>query len=75
MQERERLIDTLSVRRPQPHNKNSQKEREREKQWNIKRERPAQAMKKARALVLKPASPTPSNTGSTRSFHKVLREK
>ena len=33
-------------------------------------ERAAIANKKALALLLKPASPTPSNTGSLRSFHR-----
>ena len=70
MQGREREIDTLSVRRPQPHtNILWRKTRERENNWRQKKERETRPTKKALDLLLKPVNPTPSNTGSTRLFH------
>ena len=39
------------------------------------RDRAAQAKGKALAMLLKSASPTPSNTGSARSFQRALRGK
>ena len=54
--------DTLSVQRPQPHTSNPWKE-EKDKTVGDKKERADQANRKALALLLKPASPTPSNTG------------
>ena len=61
--------DTLSVQRPQPHTTNPWKE-EKDKSVGDKKERADHANRKALALLLKPASPTPSNTGSLRSFQK-----
>ena len=59
--------DTLSVQRPQPHTTNPCKE---EKDKTDKKERADHANRKALALLLKPGSPTPSNTGSLRSFQR-----
>ena len=61
--------DTLSVQRPQPNTTNPWKE-ERDKTVGDKKERADRANRKALALLLKPASPTPSNTGSLRSFQR-----
>ena len=61
--------DTLSVRRPQPHTTNPWKE-EKDKTVGDKKERTDHANRKALALLLKPASLTPSNTGSLRSFQR-----
>ena len=55
--------DTLSVQRPQPHITNPWKE-EKDKTVGDKKERADHDNRKALALLLKPASPTPSNTGS-----------
>ena len=61
--------DTLSVQRLQPHTTNPWKE-EKDKTVRDKKERADHANMKALALLLKPASPTPSNTGSRRSFQR-----
>ena len=61
--------DTLSVQRHQPHTTNPWKE-EKDKTVGDKKERPDYANRKALALLLKPASPTPSNTGPLRSFQR-----
>ena len=61
--------DTLSVQRPQPHTINPWKE-EKDKTVEDKKERADHANRKALALLLKPASPTLSNTGSLRSFQR-----
>ena len=68
VQGRER-VRTLSVQRPQPHTTNPWKE-ERDKTVGDKKARADHANRKALALLLKPASPTPSNTGSLRSFQR-----
>ena len=60
---------TLSVKRPQPHTTNPWKE-EKDKTVGDKKERADHANRKVLALLLKPASPTPSNTWSLRSFQK-----
>ena len=52
--------NTLSVLRPHPHMTNSWKE-EKDKTVEEKKERADHANRKALALLLKPASPTPSN--------------
>ena len=62
MQGREREIDTLSVRRPIP---TLPTYRGKEEKGKI-----VEDNKKALDLLLKPANPTPSNTGSTRSFQR-----
>ena len=62
VQGRER-VRTLSVQRPQPHTTNPWKG-EKDKTVGDKKERADHANRKALALLLKPASPTPSNTGS-----------
>ena len=67
VQGRERV--RLSVQRPQPHTTNPWKE-EKDKTVGYKKERTDHANMKALALNLKPASPTPSNTGSLRSFQR-----
>ena len=54
--------NTLSVQRPQPHTTNPWKEED-------KKERADHANRKALALLLKPASPTPYK-GSLRSFQR-----
>ena len=59
--------EDTSVQRPQPHTTNPSKE-EKDKTVADKKERADHANSKALALLLKPASPTPSNTGSLRSF-------
>ena len=70
--------NTLSVQRPQPHTTNSWMEEEDKIVGDIK-EKVDHANRKALPLLLKPASPTPSNTGWLRSFQrdtergKVLR--
>ena len=61
--------DTLSVQRPQPHTTNPRKE-EKDKTVGNKKERADHANRKALALLLKPVSPTPSNTGSLRSCQR-----
>ena len=61
--------NTLSVQRPQPHTTNPWK-KEIDKTMGDKKERADHANMKALALLLKPASPTPSNTGSLRSFQR-----
>ena len=61
--------DTLSVQRPQPHTTNPWKE-EKDKTVGDKKERADHADRKALALLLKPVSPTPSNTWSLRSFQR-----
>ena len=61
--------NTLSVRRPQPHTTNPLKE-EKDKIVGVKKERADHANRKALALLLKPASPTPSNIWSLRSFQR-----
>ena len=61
--------NTLSVQRAQPHTTNLYKE-EKDKTVGDKRERADHVNRKALALLLKPASPTPSNTGSLRSFQR-----
>ena len=68
VQGRER-VRTLSVQRPQPHTTNPWKQ-EKDKTVRDKQERADHANRKALALLLKPASPTPSNTGSLRSFQR-----
>ena len=70
MQGWERAINTLSVRGPQPHNTSPENERRERKTAGDKKWASSYANKKASALLLKPASPTPSNTGSLRSFHR-----
>ena len=57
--------NTLSVERPQPHTTNPWKE-EKDKTVGDKNERADHANKKTLALLLKPASPKTSNTGSLR---------
>ena len=68
MQGRER-VRTLSVQRPHPHTANPWKE-EKDKTVGDKKERADHANRKALTLLLKPASPTPSNTGSLRSLQR-----
>ena len=61
--------DTLSVQRPQRHTTNPWKD-EKDKTVGDKKERADHANRKALALLLKPASPTRSNTGSVRLFQR-----
>ena len=68
MQGQER-VRTLSVQRPQPHTTNPWKE-EKDKIVGVKKEKADHANRKALALLLKPTSPTPSNTGSIRLFQR-----
>ena len=71
MQGWERVIYTLSVRRPQPHNTNLETGRREGKiVEDYSRDRAASANKKAFALLLKSTSSTPSNTGSARLFQR-----
>ena len=70
MQSPERNIDTLSVRRPQPHTTNLQRKRREREIVEDKKGESNQAIKKTLDLLLKPANPTPSNTGSTRAFQR-----
>ena len=63
------IVRTLSVQRPQPHTTNPSKEEE-DKIVGDKKERVDHANRKAMALLLKPASLTPSNMGSLRSFQR-----
>ena len=72
--------NTLSVQRPQPDTTNPWKE-EKDKIVGDKKERADHANRKVLALLLKPASPTPSNTWSLRTFQsdterdtKLLRQ-
>ena len=65
-----RVIDTLSVQIPQPHNTNPQKER-RERENSRRRRRSKQLMPMiALALILKRSCLTPLNTGSERLFNR-----
>ena len=61
--------NTISVQRPQPLKTNPWKEEE-DKIVEDKKERTQHANRKALALLLEPGSPTPSNTGSLRSFQR-----
>ena len=63
--------NTLSVQRPQPQTTNPWKE-EKDIIVGVKKERAYHANRKALALLLKPASPTQSNT---RSLRKRKRKK
>ena len=65
--------DTLSVQGPQPHTTNPWKE-EKDKTVGDKKERADHANRKALALLLKPASPTPSNLRITNIVPKRHRE-
>ena len=47
-----------------------QKEEKRKRIDDYRRDRVSKGNKKALALLLQPASPTPSNTGLARSFHR-----
>ena len=71
MQGRER-VRTLSVQRSQPHTTNPLKEEEEEEDKIVgdTKERGNHANRKALDLLLKPASPTPSNTESLRLFQR-----
>ena len=62
--------NTLSVQTPQSHTTNPWKEEKENKIEGDPKERADHANKKALALLLKPASPTRSNTGSLRSFKR-----
>ena len=62
--------NTLSVQRPQPHTSNPWKEEEKDKIVGDTKERADHDNREALALLLKPSSPTPSNTGSLRSFQR-----
>ena len=62
--------NTLSVQRPQPHTTNQWKEEEEDKIVGDTKERADHANRKALALLMKLASPTPSNTGSPISFQR-----
>ena len=70
MQCRERESDTLSVRRPSPTLPTYRGKEEKGKIVEDKKGENNYANKKALDLLLKPANPTPSNTGSTRSFQR-----
>ena len=70
MQGRERDINTLSVRRPQPTLPTYRGKEEKEKIVEDKKGESNKANKKALDLLLKPPNPTPSNTGSTRPFQR-----
>ena len=61
--------NTLSVQRPQPHITNPWNE-EKDKTVGYKKERADHANRKALALLLKSASPTPLNTASLKSFQR-----
>ena len=61
--------NTLSVQKPEPHTINPRKE-EKDKTAGVKKERADHDNRKSFALLLKPASPTPSETGSLRSFQR-----
>ena len=71
VQGREKM-KTLSVQRPQPHTTNPRMQ-EKDKTVGDKKERADLANRKALALLLKPASPTPSNTGSLRPSKETQR--
>ena len=69
MQGRER-VRTLSIQRPQPHTTNPWKKEEEDKIVGDTIERADHDNRKALALLLKPASLTPSDTGSLRSSQR-----
>ena len=69
MQGRERVRTLLSVQRPKPHTTNPWKE-EKHKIVGVKKERADHANMEALALLLKPASPSLSNTGSLILFQR-----
>ena len=71
MQGRER-VRTLSFRRSQPHTTNPWKV-EKDTIVGDKKERAEHANRKELALLLRPSSLTPSNTGSLRSFQRASR--
>ena len=73
VQGRERVRTLLSVRRPQPHTTIPLKE-EKDKIIGDKKERADRANRKALALLLEPASPTPSYTGSSKIVPKRHQE-
>ena len=62
--------NTPSIQKPQPHTTNRWKEEEEDKIVGDTKERADRANSKALALLLKPVSPTPSNTGSLRLFQR-----
>ena len=62
-----RVLDTLSVRRPQSHNNNPQKERKEMEKSRQKESEQHRPIKKTLALLLKSACPTPSNAHQDRS--------
>ena len=67
----EREIHTLSVRKaPTPQYQPIDREKKKGKVEHYSRDRAAEAIKKALALLLKPESPTPSNTWLARSFRR-----
>ena len=73
MQGREREIDTLSVRRPQPASPTLPTYRGKEEKVKIVEDKKGESNyenKKALDLVLKPANLTLSNKGSTRLFQR-----
>ena len=66
-------VRTLSVQRPQPDTTNAWKE-EKEKTVGDKKEKADHAKRKALALLLKPASPTPSKHRVTKIVPKRHQE-
>ena len=69
MQGRERVRTLYQYKDPNPHTTNIWKE-EKDKIVGVKKERADYASREALALLLKPASHTPSNTGLLRSFQR-----
>ena len=61
--------NTISPKTKTPHNQPWKEEKEDKIEGN-KKERAQHANRKALALLLKPSSPTPSDTGSLRSFQR-----
>ena len=70
MQGWERAIHILLVQRTKPQNTNLLKEERNGKAVEDKRWASILGQLKVLTGLLKPASPTPSNTGSARSFHR-----
>ena len=71
---RESDIHSISPKTPPPqYQLLDRKKRKGKRVEDYSRDRAVYANKKALALLLKPASPTPSNTGSARSFKNYTK--
>ena len=75
MQGRERVRTLYQSKDPNPTQPTHAWKEEKDKTVGDKKERADHEKRKALALLLKPASPTPSNTESLRSFQRDTERK